>query len=481
MVWIEGNILKRLDKGRYLSLDRPSNLVRSTISISFSHDGQYFASTHGDHTVKVFVYPSGEQIACLEGHPRTPWTVRFHPKNANILASGCLGNECRVWDISTAECIRKHTCKSSISCVSFSPDGTLLAITSGKQLLLWEYTVETRNGSRLTSSVFDGSHGPGLPREILEKEQPFHMVDFHPSGTMLMTGEKNPASNQPNGNHQHDEQFTLKLIIHRFDRRMEKNSAEPILIVPRAVAYNDAGIHFSPCGTMLAACIPDLRDDSNSFNLSVMSLVNKGDTAIGSLLCYTPLDRAHVTALTNLKFSATSEHVLAGFSFKPDNPILRAHAERYNIAMTSGVATDEEDLDLPLPKVRVVDIYRIGSQFERIRSLKADMNLVHGRNRGAEDEINVAVFAPTMGVADAVIYGTQKGRIRLFQQATGNATEVLDICNDEVPDYSDSSSTWSSQENTTPPAARSSSVSNHETQTGEDDGHGFPTVHHNSV
>lgn len=67
--------------------------VSSTIAIAYSADGHTFASTHGDHTVKVFIFSSGKQVANLKGHPRTPWTVKFHPLDSNIVASGCLGFE----------------------------------------------------------------------------------------------------------------------------------------------------------------------------------------------------------------------------------------------------------------------------------------------------------------------------------------------------------------------------------------------------
>lgn len=477
MAWIEGNTLRRLDRGRYIELDRAASLVRSTISIAFSHDGQYFASTHGDHTIKVFRYPSGEQIACLDGHPRTPWTVRFHPKDSSIVASGCLGNECRVWNVAKRECIRKHNFKASISCVTFNPDGTLLAITSGRQLLLWEYMEETRNGARSTSTDIDGVGGPGLPRELLERENAFHMVDFHPSGNMLMTGEKNGYQNSPTGAPTtQEEQFTLKLVVHRFDNRAGKICAHPVLVVPRAVAYNDAGIHFSPCGTMLAACIPACGDDSYRFNISVMSLVKKDDISIGTVLCHAPLDRAHVTALTNLKFSSTSKHLLAGFSFKPDNPILRGHAEHYDASLLGGANTECE-ADRRPPQVRVVDMYRIGEKFEKLRSLCADMDMMEGQVGGAEDEINVAVFAPVMGVADGVVYGTQKGRIRMFQQATGPVAEVLETCESGNMEWTSGTNNWSSRRLTPLPMTRAGSTT---AQDVDESNHDTPT-RHNSV
>lgn len=553
LTWIEGTTLRRLDNGRYVTLDHPASLVRSTISIAFSHDGSLFASTHGDHTVKVFEYPSGKQVACLDGHPRTPWTVRFHPTDNRFIASGCLGYDCRIWDVSKSTCIRRHTFRNSISCVSFSPDGDLLAVTSGRQLLLWDYWKDTRDPNRAIVTSDNDFHpnnrlrnqqqnlvrassnagnsnppqDPGIPRELLEGDNPFHMVDFHPSGTMLMTGEKNryqqsPSSNQSaNGNNSHtdgntnnnnanaptgttattnnnnqpagangnnqnnaannntnarsenqtntngttntttanttgttasssdEQQFTLKLVVHRFDRRMERRFSEPVLEVPRAVAYNDAGIHFSPCGTMLAACIPSERIPKG-FRIAVLSLVPRRSAPVGTVLYETALDRGHVTALTNLKFSSTSDHLLAGFSFRPTNPVLRGQAETYDASVRQNelrIAQAQADaaggagrggggrgggrggarmdngtvLDSPppLPQVQVVDIYRVGQKFPLIRSLCADMDVSDGHSGGAEDEINVAVFAPAAGIADGVVYGTQKGRIRLFQLATG--------------------------------------------------------------
>lgn len=79
--------------------NRPNpNPSVSTISISFSPDGRTMASTHGDHSVKITCAHTGKLIRTLEGHPRTPWTVKYHPTNSRIVASGCLGFQVRVWD-----------------------------------------------------------------------------------------------------------------------------------------------------------------------------------------------------------------------------------------------------------------------------------------------------------------------------------------------------------------------------------------------
>ena len=51
------------------SLDTPydclnSDDVKSTIAIAFSPDGKTFATTHGDHTIKIFNYDNGKQVRC---------------------------------------------------------------------------------------------------------------------------------------------------------------------------------------------------------------------------------------------------------------------------------------------------------------------------------------------------------------------------------------------------------------------------------
>ncbi|CAN0439225.1 unnamed protein product, partial [Laminaria digitata] len=55
------------------------------------------ASTHGDHTVKITSFLRGRVVQTLTGHSRTPWTVKFHPKDSSIVASGCLNYEVGGW------------------------------------------------------------------------------------------------------------------------------------------------------------------------------------------------------------------------------------------------------------------------------------------------------------------------------------------------------------------------------------------------
>lgn len=57
------------------------------------------ASTHGNHNVYVTDLNTGKNVNTLSGHPRSPWCIAFHPSSNQILASGCLGGQVRVWDL----------------------------------------------------------------------------------------------------------------------------------------------------------------------------------------------------------------------------------------------------------------------------------------------------------------------------------------------------------------------------------------------
>lgn len=74
------------------------SIIRCVIKILFCFSTKV-ASTHGDHTVRVTDITSGKCTHVLTGHPRTPWCVAFHPSSNEILASGCLGGEVRIWDL----------------------------------------------------------------------------------------------------------------------------------------------------------------------------------------------------------------------------------------------------------------------------------------------------------------------------------------------------------------------------------------------
>ncbi|CAM9507890.1 unnamed protein product, partial [Phaeothamnion confervicola] len=112
---------------------------KSTIASAFSPDGKMVATTHGDHTVKLSCCHSGRLLRVLRGHPRTPWTVKFHPTDSRLLASGCLGCTVRVWDGETGKCLHTASASGSIISLAFHPDDGLLAVAAGIFVYLWDY------------------------------------------------------------------------------------------------------------------------------------------------------------------------------------------------------------------------------------------------------------------------------------------------------------------------------------------------------
>jgi activator-of-BECN1-regulated-autophagy protein 1 len=146
---------------------------RSTIALSYNCDGTMLASSHGDHSVKITSCDSQALVRVLAGHRRTPWVVRFHPKERMILVSGSLDHEVRLWNAETGECFRKHTFGKPIASLSFHHQSDVLAIACGHKLYLWEY------------KKWDSK-----PEIVLKTRRSMRAVQFHPHGLpVILTAE----------------------------------------------------------------------------------------------------------------------------------------------------------------------------------------------------------------------------------------------------------------------------------------------------
>ncbi|XVF32299.1 hypothetical protein REPUB_Repub17cG0070200 [Reevesia pubescens] len=171
--WAEEESLQHLS-GKYCPLVPPP---RSTIAAAFSPDGRTLASTHGDHTVKVIDYQMGKCLKVLSGHRRTPWVVRFHPVHPEILASGSLDHEVRLWDAKTAECIGSRDFYRPIASLAFHAEGEFLAVACGHKLYIWNYNKKGEGSS---------------PAIILRTRRSLRAVHFHPhAAPFLLTAEVN--------------------------------------------------------------------------------------------------------------------------------------------------------------------------------------------------------------------------------------------------------------------------------------------------
>ncbi|KAG2260382.1 hypothetical protein Bca52824_079676 [Brassica carinata] len=169
--WVEAESLHHLS-ANYSPLVPPP---RSTIAAAFSSDGSTLASTHGDHTVKIIDCETGKCLKVLSGHRRTPWVVRFHPRHSEIVASGSLDHEVRLWNAKTSECVRSHDFFKPIASIAFHAEGDLLAVASGHKLHIWQYNKIGEDSS---------------PAIVLKTRRSLRAVHFHPHGVpLLLTAE----------------------------------------------------------------------------------------------------------------------------------------------------------------------------------------------------------------------------------------------------------------------------------------------------
>lgn len=154
---------------------------RSTFLVAFSPDRRILASTHGDHTVRIIDSKTGRCLDTLEGHPRTPWSIVFHPSRGDLLASGCLGGEVRVWDLKHGGSTVYHSPDSKvITSLAFHPTDMVLLVATGNQLLFWNW---------------DNDASPFAAVDTPFKDEKLHLVKFDPLGHHILTGVRNFGQN----------------------------------------------------------------------------------------------------------------------------------------------------------------------------------------------------------------------------------------------------------------------------------------------
>ncbi|KAG0627581.1 hypothetical protein M758_2G212100 [Ceratodon purpureus] len=103
--------------------------------------------------------------------------VRFHPASSEVLASGSLDNEVRLWNANTAECVGSRDFYRPIASLAFHAQGDLLAVASGHKLYIWQFT----------------KAGDAAPTIVLRSpRRSLRAVHFHPLGApFLLTAEVN--------------------------------------------------------------------------------------------------------------------------------------------------------------------------------------------------------------------------------------------------------------------------------------------------
>ncbi|XP_066957463.1 serine-rich adhesin for platelets-like isoform X2 [Macrobrachium rosenbergii] len=153
---------------------------KATFLMVFSPDGSKVASTHGDHNIYVSEVKTGQCICTLEGHPRTPWCIAFHPASNEIIASGCLGGEVRVWDLKGGSEVWTTEKDTVIASLAFHPTDQVLVIATFNEIYFWDWF---QPEPFATISTGD------------EKEK-VRYVKFDPLGHKLITGIANTSGDR---------------------------------------------------------------------------------------------------------------------------------------------------------------------------------------------------------------------------------------------------------------------------------------------
>eukprot|EP00526_Cylindrotheca_closterium_P007767 CAMPEP_0113634660 /NCGR_PEP_ID=MMETSP0017_2-20120614/18055_1 /TAXON_ID=2856 /ORGANISM="Cylindrotheca closterium" /LENGTH=671 /DNA_ID=CAMNT_0000545383 /DNA_START=210 /DNA_END=2222 /DNA_ORIENTATION=+ /assembly_acc=CAM_ASM_000147 len=274
-----------------------SSQAVSTISVAFSPCGLTMASTHGDHTVKITDCNSGDLLQTLVGHSRTPWTCKYHPLRSDIVASGCLGHQVRLWNWKKNTCLAMIRLEYAIISLSFHPSGKVLGVANGTKLNFWGL------GNLDDWSESGGTQNGGDTRVLgmLTEVDQGHMlrcVHFPPAGkTVIVGGVNKPDTNQQNsrplrgGISGGGMTFYLKLFDFNLpmtvDRQSRKQFAStrtraralenPRVFVPRALLYNDGGFDVSPDGKTLCACAEYWLPDGVNNAMELLEYQNDQD------------------------------------------------------------------------------------------------------------------------------------------------------------------------------------------------------------
>lgn len=186
-------------------------------SLAFSADNNILASSHPDHTVRLWNPKTGEVIAVLSGHTRSVMSVAFSPADPNLLVSTGIDSTIRLWDTRTQKTKQIwHGHTDYVYHAAFSPDGSMIASCGADSTVrLWD--VENRklirtihahdssinrvafnyDGTLLASAGNDSTIGiwsvpAGTLIEYLKGDYSSILgVAFHPTRNLLVTSEPN--------------------------------------------------------------------------------------------------------------------------------------------------------------------------------------------------------------------------------------------------------------------------------------------------
>ena len=124
----EDKSIKLWDAGTGRELNTFIGHTHYTSRVVFSPDGTRLASGSFDRTVKVWDIQTGQELLTLSGHGGTVWGIAFS-LDGRFIATGSNDNTLRLWDVRTGEPLLTLPTAAPPFRISFTPDGTRLIVS----------------------------------------------------------------------------------------------------------------------------------------------------------------------------------------------------------------------------------------------------------------------------------------------------------------------------------------------------------------
>lgn len=116
-------------------------------TIAFSPDSVTLASASRDGTIQLWDIKTKTYVATLEEHPNSINAIAFSPDGKTLaVVGGPVNTLVRLWDMNTrefrttieGEMTSVYPYDREMLCVTFSPDGTMLASANASEIWLWD-------------------------------------------------------------------------------------------------------------------------------------------------------------------------------------------------------------------------------------------------------------------------------------------------------------------------------------------------------
>lgn len=375
-----------------------------------------------------------------------------------------------VWSISENCKVNSIRYRNSIISLSFQPHGPFIAIASGTELRLWNWAehanlcIDGPTGNIIQSKsrpdkAFDATATPSRQypsMKVIFHQRNIRAVLFHPYGKILLAAAPD-YSKSKNASYNRLYAFDIDSIAippgdpidQESDGHMLSLSTLPSLL-PQVHLYSDGGLDISSDGQFLFVCsilfegkAVDSTLDALTQRLTAMSLSTDDDFSTQQLVSIDPdtVDAAGLAPIPCLclyKFNFPVECSTKINDKVPESAIGFRNAALY---------------DIPYPQLELIRHNQLSSSLlKAITSVKLSPACRYGllgygvRNEGyveshiygyvaseivslwdqklpivaamtdEVDEVNIAQFHPLPG--GGIIYGTKRGRVRVFKRTS---------------------------------------------------------------